>query len=252
MRKEVLRVSVGSINYNLNDEYSDVDYKLYIIPSFEDLYNRTLFSHSKKDENGNDIDIKDIRDLPDLIGKANINYLEPLFAIMFEPNKELDAVSMDYINYLLENREELVKINLSYFFDACLGMYYRNYPLIEKGTVPTKYLTDKYGYNTKAFMTCYRALDSIMRYYERDFKDFGTTIRYNDKEREEMLKMKHGFYTLEECKLKLEDKLSNTKKYEEIYHKFSKNIDLFEDLQNRTKFLIYHNLEQLDKKHFLK
>lgn len=39
----VLKALVGSHNYNLNTESSDKDYKYFVLPTLDDLYNGTIF-----------------------------------------------------------------------------------------------------------------------------------------------------------------------------------------------------------------
>ena len=44
----VMKALVGSRNYNLNTESSDRDYKYFVLPSFDDLYNGVLFSTGRE------------------------------------------------------------------------------------------------------------------------------------------------------------------------------------------------------------
>ena len=46
-RIAVLKALVGSHNYNLNTESSDKDYKYFVLPTLDDLYDGTIFSASK-------------------------------------------------------------------------------------------------------------------------------------------------------------------------------------------------------------
>ena len=61
-----MAVIVGSHNYNLTTENSDKDYKLFILPEFEDLYSGNLFSTPNVVSSTMDYDIHDIRQLPKL------------------------------------------------------------------------------------------------------------------------------------------------------------------------------------------
>ena len=44
MRETVFKALVGSHNYNLADKNSDKDYKVFVLPTFEDLYNGVQYS----------------------------------------------------------------------------------------------------------------------------------------------------------------------------------------------------------------
>ena len=73
----------GSTNYNLDvyNEYyeSDVDWKVFILPTFKDLYTGNKISKTYTYEYGQ-FELKDIRLLPELLGKMNSSYLELLFS----------------------------------------------------------------------------------------------------------------------------------------------------------------------------
>ena len=78
-RVSVLKALVGSHNYSLNTPESDKDYKLFVLPTFDDLYSRedyTVNINSKEE----DIVVYDIRKLSSLFFKANVNYIEVLYS----------------------------------------------------------------------------------------------------------------------------------------------------------------------------
>ena len=72
----------GSQNYNLDtygDEYeSDFDWKVFVFPSFDDVYHGTKISTTYTYEYGQ-YEVKDIRLLPELLSKMNSSYLELLY-----------------------------------------------------------------------------------------------------------------------------------------------------------------------------
>lgn len=73
--KEIFRALVGSHNYNLNTETSDYDYKVFVAPTFDDLYFNKQYSKSIIGEE-QDLDIHDVRKVSNLWWKANVNFLE--------------------------------------------------------------------------------------------------------------------------------------------------------------------------------
>ena len=65
---------VGSQNYGLDTEYSDVDSKLIVLPSIKDMiFNRKPVSVTYVRENNEHIDFKDIRLMLEIFRKQNIN-----------------------------------------------------------------------------------------------------------------------------------------------------------------------------------
>lgn len=111
----------GSTNYNLdvyNEQYeSDVDWKVFIFPTFEDLYTGEKTSTTFKYECGQ-FELKDIRLLPELLGKMNSSYIELLFSeytIVF-PQYET------YINQLRELGNGLVEDRLPLLVKSLMGM----------------------------------------------------------------------------------------------------------------------------------
>ncbi len=89
-RKIVLKALVGSHNYNLATGVSvhsdtgiafpasDKDYKVFILPTFEDLYNGEMYSEQIIGEKV-DWDIHDIRKLSSILFKANINPINTMY-----------------------------------------------------------------------------------------------------------------------------------------------------------------------------
>lgn len=195
-RKVVLVAKVGSVNYNLNDKSSDEDFKVYVLPTKQDLYNGTRFVSSKTGDV--DFAVHDVRDLEKHLFKANVNFVEVLFSV------QTDTYAPE-VDDLLLLREDVARMNLSYLFDAQFGLLHNKLKVLEKGTKGTAHLVEEYGYCTKAFMTGYRGLDFLLRYHKSGFTSFKEAFRYTDEEREQLLAMKRGSHTLEEAQSLLEE-----------------------------------------------
>lgn len=70
----------GSQNYEMDYKGSDIDTKLLVCPSFEDIVlNRTPKSYTHVFENDEHMDVKDIRLYWQTLRKGNINFVEILF-----------------------------------------------------------------------------------------------------------------------------------------------------------------------------
>lgn len=67
----------GSQNYNVDDEYSDIDAKAIILPILTDIIHRKVISTTYECENGA-IDCKDLITFYDVIKKGNFSYIESI------------------------------------------------------------------------------------------------------------------------------------------------------------------------------
>lgn len=231
-RVMAFKALVGSHNYNLADENSDKDYKMFVLPTFEDLYKGNMYSKQIIGET-EDLDVYDIRKIVNLFYKSNINFIEVLFTNELHVNDALNSAQKDLIGRLFLMKDDIVRMNLPYLFNACGGMHKQKMSLLHKGTEGTQHLVDKYGYDTKQALHAYRVLDFIVRFADTDFQDFKKAITYNEKEREFMMEIKHGFFTLESfenfIKFYHEAKFKQLK---EKYHSFKPNQELKDKLDN--------------------
>lgn len=79
----------GSQNYGLDYEGSDIDTKLIVVPTFEDIaFNKKPISTTHVRENNEHIDLKDIRLYIETFRKQNLNFLEILLiSVNINPQK---------------------------------------------------------------------------------------------------------------------------------------------------------------------
>lgn len=186
-RTPFLKALVGSHNYNLQVPESDKDYKLFVLPTYDDMFTNRDFAKSYTPEDGDDLEYKDARHLTYLWWKSNVNFTEVLFS------KELTAFEgmQPYVDRLLEKREDIARMNLPYLHRSSLGMvktklrtaernFNANVPLLngEEGT------WTPWG---KEMMTAYRLADFYTRYHANGFESFLDAIQYSDQEREFLL-----------------------------------------------------------------
>lgn len=177
-RVELFRAIVGSHNYNLNTKISDKDYKVFILPTFNDLYFGECFSKTYISEK-EDFDYHDIRKLSNLLWKSNVNFMEVLFSNEITINEKLKKESIEKLQNIFSYKEDIARMNLPYLYNSCLGMSNSKQKIIDKGTSNTKYLVDRYGYDTKAAMSSIRILDFLIRYCKNNFESFQNAIRYD-------------------------------------------------------------------------
>lgn len=247
--KMIITSLVGSHNYNLNTKDSDKDYKSFLVPTFDDLYSKD-FIQSKSllkllNEDGEEFDIEyhDIRKLEGLFFKSNINFLE----ILFSEDTEINNYYKEEVMELLNIKKDIAKMNLPYLYRACIGMYHNKRKLLTKGTESTQYLVDKYGYDTKQALHCYRVLDFLKRFQNTGFNDFKDAIWYKDTDpmRDYLFEIKNGKMTLEEVEAMLDRKLIVTKTYcEKAYSERELNDITYRKVINITKKIVRKSIRR--------
>lgn len=175
-RVEVFRARVGSRNYNLHDENSDEDWKVFTLPTFEDLYLGRRYSTPTHVSEELDYSAKDIREFGKQIYKANIAFLEVLYSDKIIINPEIRGAN--YLQELFDMKDKLVRANLSVMYEACIGMHKQRVKALLKGSKSTQPLVKEYGYCTKNAMHAYRYLDFLARFAVMN--DFGKALRYTN------------------------------------------------------------------------
>lgn len=239
-RRVLFQALVGSHNYNLNDETSDKDYKAFVIPTFDDLYAGEMFSKSSVGVD-QDITVHDIRKLPHLWWKANVNFLEVLYS---KDLKLVGATPEDWEDFkkIINLRSQIVNMNLKYLFDACVGMHVTKMKQVTKGTSGTKHLVEKFGYDTKQALHAYRIMDFLVRFANTG--DFQKAMVYtNGAERDNMLAIKNGKYTLKEFE-DLATNISNQAAYKYSYFSEVPDKNLKAELDNVIKNIVKREVVQ--------
>lgn len=221
-RKTLFKTVVGSFNYNLNDEKSDLDYKVFMLPLFEDMfYNRKPFAYDYE-ENNADYNCHDIRKLTNLLHKSNINFLEVLFSRDIEISVAMSAKSFQDITSIFSMRESIARMNLPYLYDSCVGSYTNN----------MKKLLEKY--DDKTAMKCYRFLLVLKLYADNEFKSFASAIRYDNgsKQKDLLMAIRHGEVPQEEVLNMVNELFQDLEEnYKPIYKSKSFNQDTFNKLE---------------------
>lgn len=114
---------VGSHNYNLADSNSDYDFKLFIYPTFLDLYNGAKKNGHDVKIKENDLKTTDIRKLKDCLVKSSFNFAETFFSediyIPTNENEELDRANREMIHFFIHNREALAAMNIKHLIKVC-------------------------------------------------------------------------------------------------------------------------------------
>ena len=151
----------GSQNYGLDYEGSDVDTKLIVIPDFKDIcLNAKPVSTTHVRANDEYTDWKDVRLYMETFRKQNLNFLEILFTDYFV----LNPVYAEQWMRLVEQREEIARMNVHRAVKSMKGIALEKYHAMEH-RYPTKIdIIDKYGYDGKQVSHLLRVEDYLERY----------------------------------------------------------------------------------------
>lgn len=176
----------GSHNYNLNTPASDKDYKFFVFPNFDDLYAGKMFANSITSPTL-DATCHDVRQLVELVWKANLNFIE----VLFSENCVRDSA----LDFLFIARDSLATMNLYTFFKATYGMHLMKIKDLRKGTGNTTNLVEQFGYDTKQACHALRCLYVISRFME--YGHMGKALWFDDSDyqRVVLLDVKAGKYT---------------------------------------------------------
>lgn len=153
----------GSQNYGLDIPTSDIDTKLIVVPSFQDIcLNRKPISTTHIRENEEHTDWKDIRLYMETFRKQNLNFLEILFTEFYIINPMYEEQWMR----LVEHREEIARMNPFRAVKSMKGIAMEKYHAMEH-RYPSKIdLIDKYGYDGKQTHHLLRVMDYLERYID--------------------------------------------------------------------------------------
>lgn len=172
---------VGSQNYNLDDEYSDVDSRAVYIPTLEEIaIMRKPINHIIQLENGEHIEVKDIRLIAHEWEKQNINSLEILFTQWYVLNCGFKVYS-DWCK-ICAMREEIAHLDTKRAIDSMIGMA-RGYIRCAESSNST--LT-----SGKAKANVHRLINTIL-WYSNGYQ-FDAAIAMSDFERNLLLSYKRS------------------------------------------------------------
>ena len=136
----------GSQNYQMDTENSDIDTKLIVLPTFEDIcFNRKPVSTTHIRENNEHIDFKDIRLMFQTFRKQNLNFIE----ILFTKYKILNPLYELNWNRLVAENERIAHYSPYRAVATMKGIALEKYHAMEH-PYPSKIdIIEKYGYDNK-------------------------------------------------------------------------------------------------------
>ena len=145
----------GSHNYNLATKNSDIDSKLLLILNLDNLiWNKSANYLHVMSDNGEHVEVKDIRHYMATILKQNINFVETLFAKELRCNGRYEHEWAA----LVSMRESIARYNPVAAIDCMLGMARQKQIQMTKMSDGRAANIKKFGYDTKSFHHCMRLL----------------------------------------------------------------------------------------------
>jgi hypothetical protein len=150
------------MNYSTWDEQSDVDSKLLVIPSFEDiaLGRKEIASVHIMSDNDEHVEIRDVRAYFKLMLKQNINFLEVLFSDFVIVNNKYS----DLYYELVSRREDIAHANTYLFMKACKGMVHQKAAALKHPYPSKELLLENHGYDAKQLQNALRLCEFAERY----------------------------------------------------------------------------------------
>lgn len=155
----------GSQNYDLDTESSDVDTKLIVTPSFEDLaMNNKPVSTTHHRANEEHIDFKDIRLYIDCFRKQNLNFLE----ILFTDFAIINPLFADEWQRLVDAREEIAHMNPYRAMKSMGGMCEEKYHALQHPYPAKLEILAEHGYDGKQLSHQERVRHAMIKYAAGD------------------------------------------------------------------------------------
>lgn len=183
----------GSQNYELAYENSDVDSKAILLPKFNDfVLNKVPISTTLILDNNEHIDLKDIRLMFGCFKKQNINFVE----ILFTKYKVLNPKYKQLFAELEKNREAIARYNNYAAVNCIAGTSMEKYKALEHPYPSLLDKIEKYGYDPKQLHHIIRLREFIERYVNGE--PYANCLI--SRQKDYLISVKKGIYTLEEAR----------------------------------------------------
>ena len=167
----------GSQNYNVDDEFSDIDAKAIVLPTLTDIIHRKVISTTYECENGA-IDCKDLITFYDVIKKGNFSYIE--------------AIDTEYSigDKTLKEMLKVFRPNLK----SILGAMYEKRKALTHEYPSKKEEFEKWGFDPKQYHHILR-LQTLLEYNVHNNESL-SYLGYKDQARDKMISIKRNINNL--------------------------------------------------------
>lgn len=183
----------GSQNYNVDTEFSDIDTRAVILPSFDEICKgQSPTSRKITRHNDEHIDVKDIRVLFKIFCKQSVAFLE----ILYTDFKIVNPTYEQLWKKVEEYKEEIVKYNPYAIAKNIKGFSMEKYHSMEHRYPSKIEIIDKYGYDPKQLHHLLRLQRMLFDYIAGE--PFARCLK--PKDTHYLIKVKQGYYTLPEAR----------------------------------------------------
>ena len=183
----------GSQNYGLEVEGSDVDTKLIVTPTFDEIcFNRKPHSTTHVRENNEHIDFKDVRLMLQTFRKQNLNFVE----VLFTEYKWLNPLYESAWQRLIDAREQIAHYNPYQAVKTMKGIALEKYHAMEHEYPSKVDILAKFGYDPKQLHHLLRVEEYLQRYMAGE--SYESCLRPRDPEYLKSVKL--GLYGLDEAR----------------------------------------------------
>ena len=187
----------GSQNYGLDYEGSDIDTKLIVVPTFEDIaFNKKPISTTHVRQNNEHIDLKDVRLYIETFRKQNLNFLE----ILFTPYKIVNPQYAEFWQKLIDAREAIAHYDIHKSIKSMKGIALEKYHAMEHKYPSKIEIIEKYSYDSKQLHHLMRVENYLMRYIAGE--SYEACLIPDEETAEKLRKIKedNGYLSLEQAK----------------------------------------------------
>ena len=220
----------GSGNYGLDVPTSDVDTKLIVTPTFNEVVlNKKPISTTHVRANNEHIDLKDIRLMLATFRKQNLNFIE----ILFTPYFIVNPTFADEWGRLQVQKEKIAHYSPYNAVKTMKGIAMEKYHAMEHEYPSKLEVLAKWGYDPKQVSHLLRVQEYIHRYTEGEsYEDC-----LHPRNPEFLVAVKQGYFNLEQARISansaIEDILATADTFcEKVGKSFDPQVDeLLDDVQ---------------------
>lgn len=234
----------GSINYpGLSDAESDIDTKMLTIPSFESIVlNKEPINHvHEMANNGEHVDMKDVREYMRIARKQNINFVEIFFTDYWIANIDYKDIWLD----MMRHAEEFVHMNPYRTLKCCKGMCYEKQHALEHRYPSRAYYIDTFGYDGKQLQHAIRIYEFAKKYTQN--YSFKECLTVEDPEWLLEVKRHKAGLKLDEARLIMNETVTKMEKLETDFNKYHKDEE-YEPTREKYNELLYELIKRSVKK----
>lgn len=180
----------GSMNYGLDDENSDFDTKMIVLPSLRDIcLAKSPISTTIIRDNNEHIEVRDLRLIDRSWRKQGLSALELLFSPYFKTCK------YNLWKKYREHREEIAHINPYSLAKYVGGVARTEFKNMTHSTPARQAIIDKYGYDGKCVSHLLR-LEDLLDHY---LKEWSMEECFIPTQKDLLMSYKHQLPTVEDA-----------------------------------------------------